>query len=221
MVQDIASRLGRRASTLRSRLALLYFGVGDSRESHHDPVPWCNADDEELRDFYNGSRDRAVIISELRHKTFCVAPRLLEIIPRSQLCLTKACLIRSSLKDSRQRRSLTEVALGNLFATSSRVSTRVLCEENRFVFYEGKYHHRKLLPSRVMICSLGLVWEDELRGLSQIVLARKQRSRLHSPHTVPGEVARLILKCLALPLCLENAGASGKQTVSASLSTLH
>ena len=134
--------------------------------------------------------------------------------------LTKACLIRSSVKDSRQSRSLTEVALGNLFATSSRVSTRILCDESRSSFYEDKCH-RKLFPSRVMICSLGLVWEDELRGLSQIVLARKQRSRLHSPHTVPGEVARLILKCLALPLCLENAGASGKQTVSASLSTLH
>ena len=52
---------------------------------------------------------------------------------------------------------------------------------------------------RVAICSLGFLWEDELRGLCQIMLARRRPPHAQGACPVPGAVARLILAFLALP----------------------
>ena len=208
-VQDIASRPKRSELATRCRLTLLYFGREGGTESQQDPKPWRDADDAQLKDLYDSARDRDVIFKELGRKPWWVASRLLEIIARSQLSLTKAHAIGTCLDRRRPKRSIMEIVLERSLATSGRISSP-------WGYFLSQMPSWKVLPrasesstarlppdwfpSRVAICSLGLLWDDELRGLCQIVLAPRQPPRAPEARSVPGVVARLILAFLVLPL---------------------
>ena len=201
-MHDIASRLSRTTSAVRGRLTLLYFGVRSGVDSQHDPVPWSNADDAKLEGLYFGSRDRDDIFLELGRRAWSVASRMLEVIPRSQLSLTKTCLIRFALGSPSLTYTWIEIALANFLKTSSCVKYRVLQSDLRI---NERWRAKtcslvRRLSGRVVICSLGFLWEDHFRGLSQIVLERRRTSMLHPAHPLPHDAARAILKCLALPL---------------------
>lgn len=227
VVQDVADILGRTELITRARLTLLYFGREGATESRRDPQTWCAADDARLKDFYDArlQDDRDEILYELcevGHKAWWVAARLLEIIPRSHICLFKARQLGQSLDSLGRERSVTDSALGTLSTTSLHdlrarlpvmntfgrtftfLGTRVLRQDHcLFVWSPADTlwpparfrEHRELFPFRLVVCSLGLLWEDELRGLCQIALA----------HHRIGAVARRILACLALPPCLATA----------------
>ena len=195
-VHDIASRLSRTTSAVRCRLTLLYFGVRSDADSQHDlQGPWTNADDAKLNDLYFGSTDRDDIFLELGRRAWSVASRMLEVIPRSQLSLTKTCLIRFALGSPSLTYTWIEIALANFLKTSSCVKYRVLQSHKGSAKTCSPW-----ISSRVVICSLGFLWEDHFRGLSQIVLERRRTSMLHPGHPLPHNAARAILKCLALPL---------------------
>ena len=199
-VHDIASRLSRTTSAVRIRLTLLYFGVRSDADSQRDLVPWSNADDAKLNDLYFGSRDRDDIFLELGRRAWSVASRMLEVIPRSQLSLTKTCLIRFALGSPSLTYTWIEIALANFLKTSSCVKYRVLQSDLRINERRRAKTYSPWISSRVVICSLGFLWEDHFRGLSQIVLERRRTSMLHPGHPLPHNAARAILKCLALPL---------------------
>ena len=225
VVQDVADILGRTELITRARLTLLYFGREGATESRRDPQTWCAADDARLKDFYDArlQDDRDEILYQLHevgHKAWWMAARLLEIIPRSHICLSKARQLGQSFDslgryfaNLNRERSVTDSVFGNSlarlpvmnpFLQSSFPGTRVHRQDHcLFVWSPADAlwpparlrDHRELFPFRLVVCSLGLLWEDELRGLCQIALA----------HHRIGAVARQILACLALPPCLATA----------------
>ena len=108
-------------------------------------------------------------------------------------------------------RCSSEAALTNLLcAPTPFLKCRRLCKRCPFQWrWEvgeqstcGKCNVNKV---HVVALSLDFVWEDELRGLSELASARNHRSRLLLPHVA----VRLILSFLTLPRSWDSPRVSG------------
>ena len=205
-IHQIAVQVARTTRAVMGRLSLMYFGKGGGV----DRLPWNSGDDVQLRELYhgsNGDNDRAAIVKRLGRQPHCIAGRLLEVIPRSQISLSKAGWIgralshQMSLSVHSPSRCSSEAALTNLScAPTPFLKCRRLCKRCPFQRRWdrlaqstcGKCNANKV---HVVALSLDFVWEDELRGLSQLASARRPFSRLLVPHVA----ARLILSFLTLP----------------------
>ena len=210
-VQNVACIVGRTPEAVMGRLALLYFGksggTGDTRRPWSDGRrPWSDEEDAQLKELYDGLKDRVAIVEGLRRESYVLTARLLKLIPRPELCLTKAGIIGQALRRQRPlsfhhaSRCSNEAALMTLSIPSTPF---VKCRR----LFNNTVPQSQCTGSgkvRVVACSLDFVWEDELRGLAQLVLARRQHSPPHPTRPVPCEAARLILKFLTLPRYLSS-----------------
>ena len=124
-----------------------------------------------------------------------VASRLLEIIPRSQICLAKRVQIGKCLGHYPEKHKLTDSPLGSFstmplhewpakfpvmhpFGGTGYLMGTNLSRQGNYLFLwsstdvlsssERFHEHQELFPFRLVVCSLGFLWEDELRGLSQL-----------------------------------------------------
>ena len=210
-IHQIAIQVARTTSAVMGRLSLMYFGM--VAWDNVDRSPWNYEDDVQLREWYhgsNGDNDRAAIVKRLGRQPHCIAGRLLEVIPRSQISLSKAGWIgralsyQTSLSFHSPSRCSSDAALMNLScAPTPFLKRRRLCKRCPFQYTwdrKGQSTCGKCKANKVHVVALSLdfVWEDELHGLSQLASARRSLSRLLLPHVA----ARLILSFLVLPSIL-------------------
>ena len=118
-IHQIAVQAARTTQAVMGRLSLMYFG----KPGGVDRLPWNSGDDVQLRELYhgsNGDNDRKAIVKRFGRQPHCIAGRLLEVIPRSQISLSKAGWVgralshQMSLSVHSPSRCSSEAALTNL-----------------------------------------------------------------------------------------------------------
>ena len=179
-IHQIAVQVARTTPAVMARLSLMYFG----KPGGVDRLPWNSGDDVQLRELYhgsNGDNDRAAIVKRLGRQPHCIAGRLLEVIPRSQISLSKAGWIgralsyQTSLSFHSPSRCSSDAALMNLScAPTPFLKRRRLCKRCPFQNKQwermaqstcGKCRADKV---HVVALSLDFVWEDELLAVGLI-----------------------------------------------------
>ena len=144
-IHQIAIQVARTTEAVMGRLSFMYFGM--EAWNNVDRSPWNNEDDVQLREWYhgsNGDNNRAAIVKRLGRHPQCIAGRLLEVIPRSQISLSKAGWIgralsyQTSLSFHSPSRCSSDAALTNLScAPTPFLKCRRLCKRCPFQWQWG------------------------------------------------------------------------------------